>query len=75
MPHIIVKLYPGRTEEQKSELAKELTQALVKTLGSKETSISVGIEDVEQAEWADKVQKPDISAKPKTIYKHSANSI
>jgi 4-oxalocrotonate tautomerase len=72
MPHIIVKLYPGRTEEQKKELADELTKTVMKVLNSKETSISVGIEDVSPADWTEKVQKPDIDAKPNTIYKHSA---
>ena len=72
MPHIIVKLYPGRTEEQKKELAEEFTKTVMKVLNSKETSISVGIEDVSPADWTEKVQKPDIDAKPNTIYKHSA---
>ena len=72
MPHIIVKLYPGRTEEQKKELADELTKTVMKVLNSKETSISVGIEDVSPAVWTEKVQKPDIDAKPNTIFKHSA---
>jgi 4-oxalocrotonate tautomerase len=72
MPHVIVKLYPGRTEEQKKELANELTKTVMKVLNSKEASISVGIEDVDPADWTEKVQRPDIAAKPNTIYKHSA---
>ena len=71
MPHIIVKLYPGRTEEQKKELADELTKTVMKVLNSKETSISVGIEDIDPADWTEKVQTPDIAAKLNTIYKHS----
>ena len=39
MPHVIVKLYGGRTEEQKKELADELTRAVMKVLKSKEASI------------------------------------
>jgi 4-oxalocrotonate tautomerase len=73
MPHLIVKLYPGRTNEQKKELADELTRTVIKVLNSKETAISVGIEEVEASDWAEKVQKPDISEKLSTIYKHSAS--
>jgi hypothetical protein len=53
----------------------ESIQALVTSLKSKENAISIGIEEVEAAEWTEKVQNPDMSAKPNTIYKHSANSI
>ena len=30
MPHIVVKLYPGRTEEQKKNIAKRLQRQLRK---------------------------------------------
>ena len=32
-------------------------------------SISVGIEDVEPKDWAETVYKPDVTGKPKRIYK------
>jgi 4-oxalocrotonate tautomerase len=38
-------------------------------LGYGEESVSVGIEDVEPKDWTEKVYKPDIIAKPDTIYK------
>ncbi|CCD87141.1 conserved protein of unknown function [Bradyrhizobium sp. ORS 285] len=69
MPHVIVKLYPGRTEQQKQALAKALTEAVTRTLGSSEDSISVGIEDVAPNEWTAKVYGPDIIDKASTIYK------
>jgi Tautomerase enzyme len=34
MPHIIVKLYSGRSEREKSRLANEITAAVMKTLGT-----------------------------------------
>jgi 4-oxalocrotonate tautomerase len=73
MPHIIVKLYPGRTEDLKKTLAKEITKTLIKVLNSKDSAISVGIEDVEPTEWAEKVHQPDIVLKINTIYKRSSN--
>lgn len=69
MPHVIVKLYSGRSEQQKARLAEEVTKAVMTTLNYGEDSVSVGIEDVEPRDWAEKVFKPDILGKPETIYK------
>jgi 4-oxalocrotonate tautomerase len=33
MPHVIVKMYAGRAEEQKKALAAEITKAVKQTLG------------------------------------------
>ncbi len=43
MPHVIVKLYPGRSEQQKQALARALTEAVTRTLNSGEDSVSVCI--------------------------------
>ncbi len=69
MPHIIVKLYAGRSEQQKTEIAEAVAQALMASAGSAERSISVAIEDVAPEDWADKVYKPDILDKPDQLYK------
>lgn len=69
MPHVIVKLYSGRSEQQKQRLAEEMTKAVMTVLNSGEESISVAIEDVKPSDWADKVYKPDILGKPASIYK------
>lgn len=69
MPHIIVKLYAGRSEEQKARIAEEVTQAVMAAANCAEESVSVSIEDVAPDEWTEKVYKPDIIAKPDQIYK------
>jgi 4-oxalocrotonate tautomerase len=69
MPHVIVKMHSGRSEQQKAKLAEELAKAVMATLGSPDKSISVGIEDVEPPDWTEMVYKPDILGKPATIYK------
>ena len=69
MPHIIVKLYSGRSEQQKAKLAEVVTNAVMASLGSDGASISVGIQDVKPEEWVEKVYKPDIQDSPETIYK------
>ena len=69
MPHVIVKLYSGKSERQKQDLAQAVTQAVMSALNYGEESISVGIEDVEPKNWTKQVYKPDIIAKAETIYK------
>jgi 4-oxalocrotonate tautomerase len=32
MPHVIVKLWPGKTEKQKTQLAEEITQSVMHIL-------------------------------------------
>jgi 4-oxalocrotonate tautomerase len=69
MPHVTVKLYPGKSEQQKKKLSQELAKVVMATLNYSEDSVSVAVEDVEPRDWAEKVYKPDILAKPETIYK------
>jgi 4-oxalocrotonate tautomerase len=69
MPHVIIKLYSGKSHLQKQALARAVTEAVTGTLSYGEESVSVGIEDVEPKDWTEKVYKPDIIAKPDTIYK------
>ena len=69
MPHVIVKLYSGKSERQKQALAQAVTEAVTSTLNYGEESVSVGIEDVEPKNWTEQIYKPDIIAKAETIYK------
>jgi len=69
MPHVIVKLYSGRSEQQKARLAEELSKAVIKTLSCGEEAVSVAVEDVKPEKWAQKVYKPDILGNPEKIYK------
>lgn len=69
MPHIVVKLYAGKTEAQKSELTRRIVDAFVTTLGSSEASLSVGIEEYDPKDWKEKVYAPDIEGKAGTLTK------
>ena len=69
MPHVIVKLWPGKSEKQKVRLADEITRAVMSVLDYGEESVSVAMQEVAAGEWMDKVYKPDILGKPKQIYK------
>ena len=69
MPHIIVKLYPGRSDEQKTKLAEEIAIDVAAIAKCEEKSVSVAFEEVEQEDWAEKVYKPDILDKKDSLYK------
>ena len=69
MPHVIVKLWPGKTEKQKARLADAITKDVMEVLDYGEESVSVAMEEVEARDWAEQVYKPDIVNKPEQIYK------
>jgi 4-oxalocrotonate tautomerase len=69
MPHVIVKLLAGRSEEQKARLTEEITKAVMSAASCAETSVSVSIEDVARADWTEQVYKPDIAANWDRLYK------
>jgi 4-oxalocrotonate tautomerase len=69
MPHVIVKMYAGRSEHQKKQLAEAVTEAVTSTLNYGDESVSVAIEDVAPERWVDDVYKPDILGNVENIYK------
>jgi 4-oxalocrotonate tautomerase len=69
MPHVIVKLYAGRSEQQKSKLAEEITKAVMAGTKCAELSVSVSVEDVAPDQWVEKLYKPDIIGKWDKMYK------
>ncbi|HEX9048180.1 MAG TPA: tautomerase family protein [Verrucomicrobiae bacterium] len=69
MPHVIVKLWPGKSEQQKTRLAEAIAKNIVEIFQYGEQSISVAMEEYEPGDWAEKVYQPDIAAKPEQLYK------
>ncbi len=69
MPHIIVKLYAGRSEQQKKELTEKIVKSVVEVTACKEASVSVAIEEFEPHDWTEKVYRPDILDKQETLSK------
>lgn len=69
MPHVIVKLYPGRSEEQKTRLTEEIVKVVVTIAKSEEKSVSVAIEEIKPEDWSEKVYKPDILGNQQKLYK------
>lgn len=69
MPHVIIKMYPGRSEQQKRQLAEAIVKDIVAIAGGSEGSVSVAIEEIPPAEWTEKVYKPDIQRNWDKLYK------
>jgi len=67
MPHIIVKLYPGRSDDQKKRLANEIVKDVVAIAKCEEKSVSVAFEEIDPADWPEKVYKPDILDKKDSL--------
>ena len=69
MPHVIVKLWPGRSERQKQTLSERITRSVMEVLHYGEESVSVAFEEISADEWAEKVYRPDIVNVPGKLYK------
>lgn len=69
MPHVIVKLWPGKSEQQKQRLADKIAKDVMEVLNCREESISVAIEEIPSEDWAEKVYRPDIIPNFEALYK------
>jgi 4-oxalocrotonate tautomerase len=75
MPHIVVKLWPGKSEQQKSQLAEEITNSIMSVLGYGEESVSVAFEEVPASRWAEDVYRPEVKGKWDQLYKKPGYSM
>ena len=69
MPHVIVKLWPGKSEPQKTRLAEAITKNVTEILHYGDESVSVAMEEIKSQDWLEKVYKPDIKSKCEKLYK------
>lgn len=69
MPHVIVKLWPGKSEQQKTRLAEAITKDVMDILHYGEESVSVAMEEVKSQDWLRKVYVPDVKDKWDKLYK------
>ena len=69
MPHVIVKLWPGKSERQKTRLTEAIVKDVTDVLGYGEESVSVAFEEISSRDWAEKVYKPDILGNSARLYK------
>ena len=69
MPHVEIKCFAGRTDEQKKLCAEKVAEVLAETLGCKTSSVSVAIKDIAEADWKAEVWDKDIVPDEKFLVK------
>ncbi|MCM5557521.1 tautomerase family protein [Pleomorphomonas sp. JP5] len=69
MPHVVVKMKEGRSEEQKQRLAELVTKAIMDGAGCKDSAVSVAIEDIPSDDWVSTVYRTEIEPQMDTLYK------
>ena len=69
MPHVEIKCYPGRSEEQKTKCAEEVTRAIAETMGCDASSVSIAIKEIEKDDWKSKVWDTQIAPEKDSLYK------
>lgn len=52
MPYVTVKMFEGRTDEQKRALCKKVTEAVVETTGAPAEAVVVFIEEMQKENYA-----------------------
>jgi 4-oxalocrotonate tautomerase len=69
MPHVVVKLWPGKSAQQKIRLAEAITRDVMEILHYGDESVSVALEEIKSQDWLERVYKPDIKSKWSKLYK------
>lgn len=69
MPHVEIKCFAGRTDEQKRQCAEKVAEAVAESLGCKLTSVSVAVKDVPPEEWKAEVWDKNIVPDEPYLYK------
>ena len=69
MPHVIMRLWPGKSEQQKKTLADAITKDIMEILHYGEESVSVAMEEVKPSEWVEKVYRPEVKNNLDKLYK------
>ena len=69
MPHITIKCYPGRSEEQKRQLAEKITEAFVTTFNASAEHVSIALQEIVPADWDAQVWDPEIKPNMDSLLK------
>ncbi len=60
MPHVVVKLWPGRNDEIKINLAQKIADVVAEGLKVDIGDVSVAFEEVSRSDWGEMVYKREI---------------
>lgn len=69
MPHVEIKCYTGRTEEQKRNCADKIAEDISEILGCEISSVSVAIKDIDRENWKEEVWDKEIIKDKAYLYK------
>ena len=69
MPHVIIKSFPGRTDEQKQTLSKKISEAVSTVYGLADETISIDIQEIPKENWMENVYNKDISPRENVLIK------
>ncbi|MBQ0058568.1 MAG: tautomerase family protein [Lachnospiraceae bacterium] len=69
MPHVIVKMWPGRDEEFKTDMARKVAKTVSDELGCDIGRVSVTYEIVDKDKWGETIYKDEIKDNPNLYHK------
>ena len=69
MPHVEIKCFPGRTEEQKTKCAEAVTKAISEPMLCDASSVSIAIKEIEKYPWKAQVWDTQITPEMDALYK------
>lgn len=69
MPHVIVKLWPGKTDAQKEALSDAIVRDVTSILNYGDDAVSVGFEEVAPNDWSAQVYGPNVQERWATLTK------
>ncbi|MEO2002908.1 MAG: tautomerase family protein [Candidatus Poribacteria bacterium] len=69
MPHVNVRMYPGRTDDQKRALTAKIIEAFDAALDIPPEWLTVAIEEVAPEDWHADVVEPEALGKQELLYK------
>lgn len=69
MPHLVVKLWPGKSEAQMRDLTAAIVRETCRILNYGDETVSVGFEEIPPDEWTARVYDPEILGKWTTLTK------
>lgn len=69
MPHIVVKLWPGRDEKIKRNLAEKIANVVAEELKVDIGDVSVAIAEINESDWGEQIYKKEIKDRPNIYVK------
>ena len=70
MPFINVKMFPGRTQEEREKLAVALGDRAMELLGAPAEAFVIAVQEVAKEDWHDQVSVPEVNGNPNVIIKN-----